>query len=68
MGFWPDTNTYVSILITVYEIYYEDWEEAGLVATGWMAEGSEFEFWQGKIFLLSTSSSWVLGPTSPPIQ
>jgi hypothetical protein len=35
---------------------------------GWTTEGSEFKPRQEKIYLLSTSSRLVLGPTQPPIQ
>jgi hypothetical protein len=37
------------------------------MATGWTAEGSEFDTRWGKIFLLS-ASRLVLGPTQCPIQ
>jgi hypothetical protein len=35
---------------------------------GWMAEVMSFSPGRGKIFLFSTSSRRVLGPTQPPIQ
>jgi hypothetical protein len=38
------------------------------MATGWKAEGSSSSPSRGKIFLLSTLSRPVLGPTKPPIQ
>jgi hypothetical protein len=37
------------------------------LATGWTAEGSEFESRRGKTFLLSSSRP-VLRPIQPPIQ
>jgi hypothetical protein len=39
------------------------------LATGWAAEGSEFESRKGQdFFLFSTSCKLVLGPIQPPVQ